>query len=182
MYSIKVIEYLEKHKNEIDKTCIMMICQLLLLTNFNYNHLKKLLNGAYFIIIDNGLFYDKWKSHSKTIKKSLFQYLSSHNSCKKTYRIGKNKICNINGKNNHNFDCVFGSVCCYKKYKDNKYNDHKYCHTWFQFEKTRLNSIQNKLNHSIDFLQHIFTNKNIGPFGNSSNTENNPIFLKLKIK
>lgn len=177
MSKTKVIQYLEKLNNKIDKSCLIMICQLLLLTNFNYNHLKKLLKGAYFIIRDNGVFYNKWKNYSKN--KNLFKHSSSHNSCKKTYRIGKNKICNINGHINHNFDCVIGTVC-FTKYKNNSYNEHKHCDTWFQFEKTRVNSIKNKLKHSIDYLQHFFTGKNIGPFGNSSHTENYPIILKLK--
>ena len=174
----KVVDYLEKHKGEIDKTCFIMICQLLLLTNFNYNHLKKLMKGAYFIIRDNGMFYNKWKIHSKH-NKSIFKYSSSHLSCKNTYRIGKNKICNINGNINHNFDCVIGTICCTNK---NSNDNHKHCDTWFQFEKTRLNSLKNKLKHSIDYIQHVFTRKNIGPFGKSSYTENNPIFLKLKMK
>ena len=173
----KVIEYLEKHKKEIDKNCFVMLCQLLLLTNFNYNHLKKLLKGAYFIIKDNGTFYNKWKIYSKHNKNGLFKHSSSHNSCNKSYRIGKNKICNINGHINHKFDCLIGTICC-TKYNN---NNHKHCDTWFQFEKTRLNSIGDKLKHSIDYLQHIFTRKNIGPFGKSSYTEKNPIILKLKL-
>ena len=178
MSTKRVIDYLEKHKDEIDKTCLIMICQLLLLTNFNYNHLKRLLKGSYFIIRDNGVFYNKWKIHSKHTKKSIFKHSSSHDSCNKTYRIGKNKICNINGHINHNFDCVIGTICC----TDKNINSHTHCDTWFQFEKTRVNSIKNKLKHSIDYIQHIFTRKNIGPFGKSSYTENNPIFLKLKLK
>ena len=177
MSTKRVIDYLEKHKDEIDKTCLIMICQLLLLTNFNYNHLKRLLKGAYFIIRDNGIFYNKWKVHSKNIK-SIFKHSSSHDSCNKTYRIGKNKICNINGHINHNFDCVIGTICCIDKH--NSKSSHKHCDTWFQFEKTRVNSIKNKLKHSIDYIQYVFTRKNIGPFGKSSYTENNPIFLKLK--
>lgn len=178
MSTKRVIDYLEKHKDEIDKTCLIMICQLLLLTNFNYIHLKRLLKGAYFIIRDNGIFYNKWKVHSKNIKRSIFKHSSSHDSCNKTYRIGKNKICNINGYINHNFDCVIGTICCTDKH--NSKSSHKHCDTWFQFEKTRVNSIKNKLKHSIDYIQYIFTGKNIGPFGKSSYTEKNPIFLKLK--
>ena len=175
MSNKKIIDYLEKHKKKIDNSCFLMLCQLLLLTNFNYEHLKKLLKGAYFIIKDNGLFYNKWKKYSKCYK-SVFKNSYSHNSCKKTYRIGKNKICNINGDINHNYDCLIGTFCI------NKNNIHKYCNTWFQFEKTRLDSISNKLKHSVDYLQYVFTGKNIGPFGKSSNTEINPIILNLKIK
>lgn len=171
----KVIDYLKKHQDDIDKTCIIMICQLVLLTNFNYDHLRKLMKGAYFIIRDNGSFYHEWKTNSKNIK-SIFRHSSSHESCNKTYRVGKNKICNINGNINQNFDCIIGTICC----TNNKHNSHKECDTWFQFEKTRTTGIKNKLKHSIDYIQHILTNKNIGPFGKSSHTENNPIFLKLK--
>ncbi len=176
MSNKKVIDYLEKHKNEIDKTCFSMLCHLLVLTNFNYDHLKKLLKGAYFIIEDNGVFYNKWKMYSKHYR-SFFKNISSHKSCKKTYRIGKNKICNINGNINHNYDCLIGTTC----YLD-KNSTHKYCNTWFQFEKTRLDSISNTLKHSVEYLQCVITRKNIGPFGKSSNTKNNPVILKLKIK
>jgi hypothetical protein len=172
----KVIDYLERHKNEIDKTFMVIICQLVLNTNFNYNHLKKLLKGAHFIIRDNGLFYDKWKNYSKYTKKCIFKNSSSHYSCNICYRIGKNKISNINGHINHNFDCLIGTIC--SKDCDN----HKECDTWFQFEKTRLNSIVNKIKHSIDYIKHIITRKNIGPFGYSHNTHKNPIFLKLNNK
>ena len=171
----KVIDYLEKHKDEIDRTYLSIVCHLLLLTNFNYSHLKMLLKGSYFIIIDNGIFYKKWKKYSN-FNKSMFKYISSHNSCNKKYRIGKNKILNINGHTNNNFDCLIGTFCC----NDKEHISHKNCHTWFQFENTRLNSIINKLKHSVDYIKHIFTRKNIGPFGNSSYTQNNPIFLKLK--
>jgi|688.fasta_scaffold568529_1 hypothetical protein len=168
----KVFEYLQKHKDEMDNICTIMICQLLISTNFNYNHLKKLLKGAYFIIKDNGDFYNNWKKYSKR-NKSIYKNCSSHDSCNKQYRIGKNKICNINGHTNYNYDCLIGTIC------KNKLK-HEECNTWFQFERTRLNSITNKLKHSIDYIHHIFSRKNIGPFGKSHNTEDNPIILKLK--
>jgi hypothetical protein len=171
----KVVDYLIRHKDEMGKTSIIMICHLLLLTNFNYEHLKKLLKGAHFIIRDNGKLYNKWKIFAKD-KKSMFKHSSSHDSCKKQYRIGKNKICNINGHINHNYDCIIGTNCCNDYIK----NNHEDCNSWFQFERTRINNVSNALKHSFDYIHHIFTRKNIGPFGNSHHTQNNPIFLKLK--
>lgn len=179
MSTKKVIEYLEKHKNEMDKTYISILCELLIYTDFNYNVLKHLLKGAHFIIRDNGCFYKKWKKYSKE-NKSMFKHLSSHSSCKKVYRIGKNKICNINGHINHNYDCLVGKICYSDKLNLKNNINHDDCDTWFQFEKTRLNNIVNKLKHSVDFVHHLFSKKNIGPFGKSNNTQNNPIFLKFK--
>lgn len=170
----KVYEYLQKHKDEIDNIYIIIICQLILLTDFEYTHLKKLLKGAHFIIRDNGFFYREWKFFSKN-NKSVFKHLSSHYSCNNSFRIGKNKICNINGHFNHNYDCLIGTICC-----QNNLQKHNMCDTWFQFENTRTNSIVNKINHSIDFVDYFVFRKNIGPFGKSHNTQNNPIILNLK--
>jgi len=170
----KIMDYLEKHKDEMDKTSIIMICQLVIFTNFNYEHLKKLLKGAYFIIHDDGEFYNKWKRF-KNNNKYYFKHSSSHQSCKKQQRIGKNKICNINGQINHNYDCIIGTVCC-----KSDISNHEDCNTWFQFEKTRINNISNTLKHSVDYLHYLISNKNIGPFGKSHHTQDNPVHLKLK--
>ena len=148
------------------------MCELLLYTNFNYNDLKKLLKGAYFIVKDNGYLYNKWKKYSKN---DNILNNSSHYSCNKCFRLGKNKIFNINGNINHNYDCVIGTICY-----DKNLTNHKNCYTWFQFEKTKLNNITNILKHSIDYINYIVFRNNIGPFGNSHNTEKNPIILKFK--
>ncbi len=172
----KVIDYIEKHKDEMDKNFVIMICQLLIKTNFDYVHLKLLLKGANFIVKDSGYFYKKWCKYSKH-NKSIFKNSSSHKSCNKQVRIGKNKICNINGHINHSYDCLIGTIC--ESHENN--TNHKNCHTWFQFEKTRLHgSIINKLKHSFDYLHHVISRKNIGPFGKSHNTDKNPIVLKFK--
>lgn len=165
----KIIEYLEKHKNEMDKTFIIMICELVLFTNFDYTQLKKLLQGSYFIIKDDGFFYKRWKKYLKN--DCIFKRISSHYSCKISYRIGKNKIYNCNGDVNKNYDCLIGNICID--------NNHKKCDTWFQFEKTRVDGITNKVKHIIDFIEHMIHGKNIGPFGKSIHTQDNPIILKL---
>jgi hypothetical protein len=96
-------------------------------------------------------------------------------------RIGKNKICNINGHINHNYDCLIGTICNSYRKNSKENNIHTNCNTWFQFEKTRLHgSIINKLKHSFDYIHHVISRKNIGPFGKSNNTDKNPIVLKLK--
>ena len=165
----RVIEYLEKHKNEMDETFIIMICELVMFTNFDYTQLKKLLKGSYFVIKDEGFFYKRWKKYLNN--DCIFKRFSSHNSCKISYRIGKNKIYNYNGDVNKNYDCLIGNICVD--------NEHKKCDTWFQFEKTRLDNITNKVKHIINFIEHMIHGKNIGPFGKSIHTQNNPIILKL---
>jgi len=177
MCSNKVFNYLEKH-NKMDKVCNIILCELLLYTDFNYNDLKKLLKGGYFIIKDNGYLYNKWKKYSKNNDNIL---KNSHYSCNKCYRLGKNKIFNINGNINHNYDCIIGTICYDKNLRnDNVLKNHKNCYTWFQFEKTRLNNMINILKHSVDYINYFFFRKNIGPFGNSHNTEKYPIILKFK--
>lgn len=171
----KILDYLEKHLNEMDNSFIIMICELILKTNFNYSDMKKLLKGAHFVVKDNGYFYRKWCKQSM---RDIFAHSSSHHSCNKQFRIGKNKICNINGHINHNYDCLIGTICDNKNKIINKNKNHKECHTWFQFEKTRVRgSIINKLKHSFDYIHHVISRKNIGPFGKSQNTDKNPIIL-----
>lgn len=168
------IDYLIKHKKKLDNIYILIICNLIIYTDFNYKYLKELLRGGHFIIKgDNGKMYDIFKKISNCKSNTNFRNISSHVSCEDIVRVGKNMICDIDGKENKNFDCLIGKIC------DNKKKGHNNCNTWFQFEKTRIDGLINKINHSIDYIRYIIIRKNIGPFGNSKYTDKNPIKLKI---
>ena len=108
-------------------------------------------------------------------RKDVFKHKSSHYSCHKIHRIGKNVIYSTNGKINKNYDCIIGKICFDKN--NSKHDD---CNSWFQFEKTRTDTTVNRLKHSFDYLKHFVTRKNIGPFGYSKYTDKNPIILNFK--
>jgi hypothetical protein len=170
---LKVIDYIDKYKYEMDELFIILLCYLVKYTNFEYNDLKHLLKGANFVIKnDKSFFYNKLKKYCS--RKDTLKNKSSHYSCKKNYRIGKHKIYNTNGKINNNYDCIIGKICFDK---DNL--NHNYCNTWFQFEKTRTDTTINKLKHSFDYVKYIITKQNIGPFGYSKYTYENPIILNF---
>jgi hypothetical protein len=171
---LKIIEYIDKYKYDIDDFFIILLCHLVKYTNFEYKDLKHLLKGAKFVIKnDEGIFYNKLKKYSK--KRDMFKHKSSHYSCHKIHRIGKHTIYNTNGKVNKNYDCVIGKICFDKNNK--KHDD---CNSWFQFEKTRTDTTVNKLKHSFDYLKHLITKQNVGPFGYSRYTDKNPIILNFK--
>lgn len=180
---LKVLEYIDKYKDKIDKLFIITVCYLVKYTEFNYKDLKQLLKGAHFVIKnDNGFFYEKLKIYSNR-RKDCLRYKSSHNSCQKIHRIGKYVIYDINGNTNKNYDCIIGKICPvkYRSISKDKHN-HENCNSWFQFEKTRTDTNLNKLKHSFDYVKYIITKRNIGPFGYSKNTENNPIILNFHKK
>jgi len=180
---LKILEHIDKYKDKIDKLFIIIICYLVKYTEFDYNDFKQLLKGAFFIIKnDNGFFYEKLKIYSNR-RKDCFRNKSSHNSCQKIHRIGKHFIYDINGKINKNYDCLIGKKCSVKHYSisKDKYN-HDNCNSWFQFEKTRTDTSLNKLKHSFDYVKYFITKRNIGPFGYSKYTENNPIILNFSKK
>lgn len=169
---IKILEYIEKYEHSLDKLYIIILCYLVKYTDFDYTDLKKLLKGANFIIKnDNGFFYNKLKDYSNR-RTDKFKNKSSHYSCAKIHRIGKHKIYSTNGHVNNNYDCIIGKICV-----DKHISKHESCNSWFQFEKTRTDTTLNKLKHSFDYVKYFITKRNIGPFGYSKNTQNNPIIL-----
>ena len=175
---LKILEYIQKYEDKLDKLYIIILCYLIKYTDFDYNDLKQLLKGAYFVIEnDNGFFYNELKGYSNR-RKDSFKHKSSHCSCKKIHRIGKHIICNTNGSTNRNYDCIIGKKCIHKR-KSYSNSKHEICNTWIQFEKTRTDTLLNKIKHSFDFIKHSITKYNIGPFGYSKNTENKPIILQF---
>lgn len=185
-----IFKYLDKHKKTIDETFKLMIIDLLTETNIDYNIFKKILKGAYVIIIDNGYFYNRWiKYHKKNLKECnktvepLF-IGSSHYSCDKQYRLGNGVIYDTYGNFTNTFDFLLGTNCLHSKCKKlgkSKSKSNNSCHTWFQLEKSRLSTLISYLEHFIDYVNYYIKGKNIGPFGESEHTEtNNPIIIKLK--
>ena len=166
----KLLRYITKHNSTIDETFKLIIIDLLTETNFDYNIFTKILKGAYIIINDNGYFYNKWtkyhKTHLKKNKKEMVGFSSSHYSLNTQYRLGSGVIYNVNDEVTNNYDLLIGT-------QKNK-------NTWFQLEKSRLNSMMNMLEHTFDYFSYLINNRNIGPFGESKHTESNPIILNLR--
>lgn len=184
----KIIKYLNRHKSTLDDTFKLIIIDLLMETNFNYHIFKKILNGAYVVIKDNGYFYRKWvKYHRQKLKKynknlepifDSFFNSSSHYSCLNQYRLGKGIIYNMENEVTNTFDLLIGTSCLHK---DNICKDKRKCHTWFQLERSRLSTIYNAISHIFDYINYRINGRNIGPFGESEHTENNdPIIVRLK--
>lgn len=179
---LKILEYIENYKDKLDKLYIIILCYLVKYTEFDYNDLKQLLKGAYFVIEnDNGFFYNKLKEYSDRRKDNL-KHKSSHYSCKKIYRIGKHTIYSTNGHVNKNYDCIIGKMCNIYKREKNSNSKHEMCNSWIQFEKTRTDTAFNKIKHSFDYVKYCITNQNVGPFGYSKNTQNKPIILHFNKK
>ncbi len=186
-YLNKILDYIKKHHKTIDETFKLMIIDLLTETNFDYRIFKKILKGAYVMINDNGYFYHKWvKFHKNHLSKqnknvepsfSIFNS-SSHHSCTSQYRLGNGIIFDTDGQITNTFDLLIGTSCLHKNYIcKNK----KKCNTWFQLERSRVSSLSNFFQHSIDYLNYVIHGVNIGPFGESPHTEHNdPIIITLK--
>jgi hypothetical protein len=172
----KLLKYINTHNSTIDETFKLIIIDLLTETNFNYNIFKKILKGAYIIINDNGLFYKKWVLYHKLNllkqKKELISFNSSHKSCSDQYRLGKGIIYDINDDITNNYDLLIGTI--------SKDTNCKKLNTWFQLEKSRLDTFFNTLEHVYNYFTYLINNRNIGPFGESAHTEENPIILTLK--
>jgi len=169
----KLLKYINTHNSTIDETFKLIIIDLLTETNFDYNIFKKILKGAYIIINDSGFFYKKWvlyhKKNLQKQKKELISFNSSHKSCSSQYRLGNGIIYDINNNITNNYDLLIGTI--------NKNSNCKKPNTWFQLEKARLDSFYNILEHTYNYFTYLINNRNIGPFGESSHTEENPIIL-----
>lgn len=161
------IERLELLRNMASSGCftppmITVITDLLLTTNTSVEQFYEILNGAYVVISDNTRFYKKW---AKTDSKFIAFRKSSHTSTSRQFEIimGYNKKANIGG-------LLVGT------------NSNS---TWFQLERHAFSSSSpdSKLRsfglHGLDFIAYKKSGNNIGPFGESSHTENpwNPIYL-----
>ena len=171
----KLMKYINTHHSTIDETFKLIIIDLLTETNFDYNIFKKILKGAYIIINDSGFFYKKWilyhKKKLEKLKKELISFNSSHKSCSYQYRLGNGIIYDTNNDVTNNYDLLIGTI---------NNNSNKKPNTWFQLEKSRLDSFYNTIEHIYDYITYMINNRNIGPFGESAHTEENPIILTPK--
>lgn len=111
---------------------------------------KEMLKGAYIILDDDGKLYKRWSK-----KRNIKHRYSSHYSNDKQYEK------KLNPKMKCSAVILFGTT--------NKN------HTWFQLEKTSKDCI---LQHTIDYIDYITSNKNIGIKGKSKYTEKKPLKLK----
>jgi len=184
----KILKYLNRHKSTLDDTFKLIIIDLLTETNFDYYKFRKILNGAFIIIKDNGYFYKKWVYYHKQVLKKRNKILepildnilnsSSHYSCNNQYRLGNGIIYDINDDLTNTFDLLIGTSCLHK---NNICKKNKKCHTWFQLERSRISSLYNMMTHVFDYINYKISGRNIGPFGESEHTEfNDPIMLELK--
>ena len=170
----RINKYLSKHNNKMDNTFTEIIIDLIKFINFNYKIFKKILEGSYVIINDEGYFYKKWvhKYKQDLPKKKLyniFNNISSHESYDLQYSLGSGYICSLDGQKSDTFDFLLGTINSTKK------------NTWFQLERNRLSSFINLFSHIFDYLKYLINNKNIGPFGESIHTQkNNQIILYFK--
>ena len=49
--------------------------------------------------------------------------------------------------------------------------------TWFQFEYAKINTVYNRLKHTLPTVRYMLSGKNQGPFGQSRYTEANPLII-----
>lgn len=175
----KITRYISKHNNKMDNTFSEIIIDLIKFTNFDYKIFKKILEGSYVIINDEGYFYKKWvNKYKKDLPKkklySIFNNISSHESYDLQYRLGNGYICSLDGEKSDSFDFLLGTVKTLNTSVLSQKN------TWFQLERNRLTNITNILGHIFDYLNYLINNKNIGPFGESIHSEKkNQIILNF---
>lgn len=50
--------------------------------------------------------------------------------------------------------------------------------TWIQFERHHTKTIIDFILHVFDYIKYLLTGKNIGPYGSSNHTENNPMIIR----
>lgn len=115
---------------------------------------RHVLEGAHVRINDNGFYYAKWESLP-----SARARISSHPSVEGLDQYG------IAGPISH--EILFGII-----------EVEGVIMTFFQWENTPwAEGWKNRLGHTLDAVQYIFTRKNIGPYGTSVHTDKNPILL-----
>ena len=114
--------------------------------------LEEMLKGGHLKLHDNGTLYDELLVNFNT---KLKKRSSSHDSICQQYSLSGPVLREV----------LIGAS------KDEQGNKA----TWIQFERHHTKSIIQIILHLLDYLQHKLTGKNIGPFGTSEHTEQNPI-------
>ncbi|PJD92751.1 MAG: hypothetical protein CK424_03995 [Legionella sp.] len=122
-------------------------------TIFTKAILEEMLKGGHIQFEDDGAFYEElllnFKEHLQTRS-------SSHQSCKQQYSFSgpvvKELLMGVSNKNGRKT-------------------------TWIQLEKNNTKTIIDFILHIIDYLQYKLTGKNIGPYGSSKHTDQNPLII-----
>ena len=177
----EIFDMLESIKNEqnVHNDIYNFLKYLINKTNIDKDTFNEIMNGAFIILKDDGAFYRNFKPDgfvinyetSMLIPAGMSIHKSSHWSGNLQYRLGKGEL--ITGsKKSKSFDLLVGTSVL------PNFNG---C-TWFQFENSRITSIFEFLEHSVDFLKYQTGSiqGNIGPFGNSKYTElkyNGPLIV-----
>ena len=122
---------------------------------FTIDAIEEALKGGYINFHDDGGLYEELVANFQSILKNR---RSSHDSCVQQYSFSGPVISE-----------VLMGVSVDKE--GNK-------RTWIQFEKHNMRTIIGIIMHLIDYLQHKFTGKNIGPYGESEYTDRNPFVVR----
>lgn len=119
--------------------------------------LAELLKGGHLKFTDNGSFYTELVAlfHSQLRKRN-----STHSSAYQQY-------------------ALFGPVIKEVLIGVSE-DEHGNKSTWLQFEKHSTETLIELILHLFDYIKHKFTGKNIGPYGLSDHTENNPLKIQIK--
>lgn len=119
-----------------------------------YLILEEMLKGGHVQLDDNGQFYDELV---RSFKSSLSERISSHHSVQQQYSLSYPIVKEV----------LFGVT------EDKDGNKR----TWIQFEKHNTKTLINLIMHIVDFIRYKWTGKNIGPFGSSEHTDENPLVI-----
>jgi len=161
VYSIvKLIEQGEhSHTSHLEINFVLKLIAKLRL-DFNQNSvftsdiLDELLKGGHLKFKDDGLFYTEL---TYAFGENIQERYSSHNSCVTQYSFSGPIVKEV----------LFGISV------DNDGNKT----TWIQFEKHNTKTIIELILHIFDYIMHKWTGQNIGPYGSSDYTENNPLVV-----
>ncbi|CEG56136.1 hypothetical protein [Legionella fallonii] len=116
--------------------------------------LEEMLKGGHLKLVDDGSLYNELVA---TFQECLHERSSSHESSAQQYSFSGPVVKEV----------LFGV----------SYDENGNRNTWIQFEKHNTRNIFNLILHLLDYIVHKFTGKNVGPFGLSEYTEQNPLVL-----
>lgn len=159
----KLIDQGEEHYTAHTEANFILKLIATLRNDFNHNPhltmktLEEMLKGGHLKFVDDGSLYNELVT---TFQECLHERTSSHQSCAKQYSFSGPVVKEV----------LFGV----SQDENGKFN------TWIQFEKHNTRNIFNLLLHLLDYIVHKFTGKNVGPYGLSDYTENEPLVLSPK--
>ena len=121
------------------------------------NTLEEMLKGGHLKFVDDGSLYNELVA---TFQECLYERTSSHESCTQQYSFSGPVVKEV----------LFGV----------SYDEDGNLNTWLQFEKHNTRNIFNLILHLLDYIVHKFTGQNVGPYGLSDYTEDNPLVVSVK--